>query len=281
MSARLGLPDLGVGVGLRAQHYRYVLDQRPEIDFFEVISENFMVEGGKPLHHLRSALETYRVLQHGVSLSIGAPEPPSAEYLARLKELVLLTKTPWVSDHFCWSHVPGAHLHDLLPLPYTEEAVRLVTERAKRVQDFLGVPLLLENTSSYMTFASSTMPEWEFISRIAEAADIGLLFDVNNVYVSAENHGFDPHELVRNVPHDRIVQIHLAGHTRFETYILDTHSSPVIDPVWELYRATIELTGSVSTLIEWDDEIPDFSVLAAEAEKARAVRDEALASRAA
>lgn len=281
MTARLGLPDLGVGVGLRAQHYRTVLDERPEIDFFEVISENFMVEGGKPLHHLRSALETYRVVQHGVSLSIGAPEAPSAGYLRRLKELVELTRTPWVSDHFCWSHVPGAHLHELLPLPYTEEAVRLVVERAKRVQGELGVRLLLENTSSYVTFTASTMPEWEFISRVAEGADIGLLFDVNNVYVSAENHGFDPYELVRNVPHDRIVQIHLAGHTRLEKYLLDTHSAPVVDAVWDLYRATIELTGPVSTLIEWDDEIPAFSVLAAEAEKARGVRDAALASRAA
>jgi uncharacterized protein (UPF0276 family) len=278
--ARLGLPDLGIGVGLRVPHYRHVLEKRPHMDFFEVISENFMVEGGKPLYHLDRALETYRIVQHGVSLSIGAPTPPRREYLDALKRLVDRTKTPWLSDHFCWSDTPGVNLHDLLPLPYTDEAVALVVERAKRVQDHVGVRLALENTSSYLTYSSSTMPEWEFISRIAEGADIGLMFDVNNVYVSAYNHGFDPYEFVRNIPHDRIVQIHLAGHTNLGKYIIDTHSGHVIDPVWDLYRETIELSGAVSTIIEWDDEIPDFAVLAGEAEKARGVRDSALRTRA-
>jgi len=281
MKERLGLPDLGIGVGLRVPHYRHVLDERPAVDFFEIISENFLVEGGKPLYHLNAVLETYAVVQHGVSLGIGNPEAPDPDYLERLKKLVALTKTPWLSDHFCWSAVPGVNLHDLLPLPYTEEAVRLVTERAKRVQDFLGVRLALENTSSYMAHTSSTMPEWEFISRIAEDADIGLMFDVNNVYVSAYNHGFDPYEFVRNVPHERIIQIHLAGHTNLGSYIIDTHAGHVIDPVWDLYRETIEHSGAVSTLIEWDDEIPEFSLLAAEAEQARRVRDAALQTRAA
>jgi hypothetical protein len=279
MPPRLGLPDLGVGVGLRVPHYRHILDERPAVDFFEVISENFMGAGGKPRYHLGAVREAYRIVQHGVSMSIGGPTPPDDDYLRALKKLVDETGTPWVTDHFCWCGVPGANLHDLLPLPYTEEAVRLVSERAKRIQDFLGVRLALENTSSYMAFNASSMPEWEFISRIAEAADIGLMFDVNNVYVSAYNHGFDPYEFVKNVPHERIVQIHLAGHTNLGKYIIDTHAGHVIDPVWDLYRETIELAGAVSTIIEWDDQIPEFSVLAAEASKAKQVRSAALATR--
>ena len=261
MQARLGVPDLGVGVGLRVPHYRALLDRRPEVDFFEVISENFMLAGGKPLFHLNAFLETYRIVQHGVSLSIGGPAEPDREYLTALKRLVKLTQTPWVSDHFCWCGVPQANLHDLLPLPYTEEAVRRVSERARRVQDFLEVPFALENTSSYLTYTTSTMTEWEFVSEICERANIGLMFDVNNVYVSAYNHGFDPYEFVRKIPHERIVQIHLAGHTNLGKYIIDTHDGHVIDPVWDLYRETIELTGAVSTLIEWDDNIPELEVL--------------------
>jgi uncharacterized protein len=273
--SRFGLPDLGVGVGLRVPHYRHILEHRPACDFFEVISENFMVAGGKPLYHLDRVLQTYRIVQHGVSLDIGGPEPLDRVYLAGLKDLVRRTKTPWLSDHFCWCGSSGTILHDLLPLPYTEEAVRRVVERARMVQDFLEVPFALENTSSYMTYTESSMPEWEFVSRIAEEANIGLMFDVNNVYVSAYNHGFDPHEFVRSIPHDRIVQIHLAGHTNFGKYIIDTHNGQVIDPVWELYRETIALAGPVSTIIEWDDDIPEFSVLSAEADKARALRADA------
>jgi uncharacterized protein (UPF0276 family) len=273
--------DLGVGVGLRVPHYRHVLETRPRVDFFEVISENFMCAGGKPIYHLEQVLEAYRVVQHGVSLGIGGPEPPSREYLAKLKQLVKFIDPPWVSDHFCWCGAENVSLHDLLPLPYTEEVVRLVAERARMVQDFLEVPFALENTSSYLAYTSSTMPEQAFISEIAERADIGLLFDVNNAYVSAVNHGLDPYEMVENVAHERIFQIHLAGHTNLGRYIIDTHDGPVIDPVWDLYRATIERTGAVSTLIEWDDRIPAFDVLMAEAERARAVREEALASRAA
>ena len=278
--ARLGVPDLGVGVGLRVPHYRRVLAERPEVDFFEIISENFMVEGGKPVYHLESVLETYRVVQHGVSMSIGGPEPPDRRYLESLKKLVRKVKTPWLSDHLCWCGAGGVNLHDLLPLPYTDQAVRLVAERARMVQDFLEVRFALENTSSYLYYTSSSMPEWEFVAEIAERADIGLMFDVNNVYVSAYNHGFDPYEFVRSVPHERIVQIHLAGHTNLGKYIVDTHSGHVIDPVWDLYRETIELTGAVSTLIEWDDEIPELSVLLEEAERARAVRSAALETRA-
>jgi uncharacterized protein len=273
---RLGVPDLGIGVGLRVPHYRHILSQRPAMDFFEIISENFMVDGGKPLHHLEQVQERYPLIQHGVSLSIGGPDEPDPGYLARLKQLVRRVKPAWLSDHFCWCGVPGAHLHDLLPLPYTWEAVERVAERARRVQDYLEVPFALENTSSYMTYTSSQMSEQQFISEVAERANIGLMFDVNNVYVSAYNHGFDALEFIRSVPHERIVQIHLAGHTNVGKYIIDTHRGHVIDAVWALYAETIRLTGSVSTLIEWDDEIPEWSVLAAEAEKARYTRDVAL-----
>jgi uncharacterized protein (UPF0276 family) len=273
------LPDLGVGVGLRVPHYRHVLSERPEVDFFEVISENFMVEGGKPRYHLARVLESYRLVQHGVSLGIAGPDPLDREYLKRLKRVLAEVKSPWVSDHFCWSGAGGAHLHDLLPIPYTKQAVTRVVERARQVQDFLEVRFALENTSSYLTFESSTLSEWEFIEEIAERADIGLLLDVNNVYVSAYNHGFDPYQFVEHVPHERIVQIHLAGHTNLGAYIIDTHRGEVSDPVWDLYRRTIELTGPVSTLIEWDDEIPAFDVLMAEAARARAVRDDVLSGK--
>jgi len=275
--ARLGLPDLGIGVGLRVPHYPHVLTKLPAIDFFEIISENFMVEGGKPRYHLARVLESYRVVQHGVSLGIAGPEPLDREYLKRLKRLLKEVNSPWLSDHFCWSGAGGAHFHDLLPIPYTRQAVERVVERARQVQDFLEVRFALENTSSYLTFESSTLSEWEFITEIAERADIGLLFDLNNVYVSAYNHGFDPFEFVEHVPHRRIVQIHLAGHTNLGAYIIDTHRGQVGDAVWDLYRRTLELSGPISTLIEWDDEIPEFEVLEAEAEKARRVRDSVIA----
>lgn len=277
--ARMGLPDLGVGVGLRVPHYRHLLEQRPPMDFFEIISENFMVDGGKPLYHLERVMEHYPLIQHGVSLGIGGPDGLDREYLARLKQLVRRVKPAWLSDHFCWCGAGGAHLHDLLPLPYTWEVVELVAERARQVQDYLEVPFALENTSSYMAYRSSQMSEWQFISEVAERADVGLMFDVNNVYVSAYNHGFDAREFVASVPHERIVQIHLAGHTNLGKVIIDTHRGHVIDAVWDLYRATLARTGPVSTLIEWDDEIPEWAVLAAEAAKARAVRDEVTLAR--
>jgi uncharacterized protein (UPF0276 family) len=282
MSApRLGLPDLGIGVGLRVPHYRRIFAERPHIDFVELISENFMVAGGRPRYHLERALECYPVVAHGVSLGIGGPDEPDASYLRALRAFADRADAPWVSDHFCWCGSGGAHLHDLLPLPFTRELVSRVADRAKRVQDELGRPLALENTSTYLTFKSSVLPEWEFIGEIAERADIGLLFDVNNVFVTAYNHGLDPVEFVRRVPAERIVQIHLAGHTNLGTHIIDTHRGHVIDPVWDLYRLTIERTGAVSTLIEWDDEIPELEVLLAEAERARTERELSLRARAA
>jgi uncharacterized protein len=274
------VPDLGVGAGLRVPHYRTVIEQRPEVGFFEIISENFMVDGGKPRHNLERVLEHYPVIQHGVSLGIGSREEPEPDYLRRLKALVHRVRPAWVSDHFCWTRANAHDLHDLLPLPYTWEAVDRVVERARRIQDFLEVPFALENTSSYLSYRSSQMTEWQFVSEVCERANIGLMFDVNNVYVSAYNHGFDAYEFVRNVPHERIVQMHLAGHTNLGRYIIDTHNGNVIDPVWQLYRAAIELAGPVSTLIEWDDEIPEFPELFALIQKAKGVREEALLARA-
>ncbi|HTN92025.1 MAG TPA: DUF692 domain-containing protein, partial [Sorangium sp.] len=220
-------------------------------------------------------------VQHGVSLSIGSTDPLDFDYLRRLKALLGKVRSPWVSDHLCWTGAHGVNLHDLLPLPYTEEAVRHVAARARAVQDFLEVRLALENVSSYLTFTASRMSEWEFLSAVAEEADCGILLDVNNVYVSSYNHGFDPGAYVDGVPHHRIVQFHLAGHTHHGRYILDTHSDHVTDAVWALYRRAVEHTGDVSTLIEWDDDIPAFEVLAAEAEKARAIREEVARARAA
>lgn len=268
---RLGLPNLGFGLGLRTVHYAHVFEHRPPVDWFEIISENFMVEGGRPIENLDKALASYRVVQHGVSLSIGSTAKLDWDYLAKLKKLVRKTKTPWVSDHLCWTGVHGQNLHDLLPMPYTDEAMRHVIERARIVQDYLETRLLLENASSYLTYTASDLTEWDFLSTIAEEADLGLLFDVNNVYVSSQNHGFDPRTYVDAVPAHRVVQIHLAGHTRFDRYILDTHTGEVADPVWDLYRRTIERTGPVSTMVEWDDDIPAFDVVWAEVEKARAV----------
>ncbi len=275
---RMGAPDLGVGVGLRVPHYEHLYAQWPEMDFFEVISENFMVPGGLPRRNLDRALSRWPVVQHGVSLSIGSVTPLDREYLTKLKALTRHTKTPWVSDHLCWTGAHGVNLHDLLPLPYTEEAVHHVAERIRVVQDFLELPFALENVSSYMTYTHSTMTEWAFLSAIVEEADCGMLLDVNNIYVSSYNHGFDPMDFVRGVPHRRVMQFHLAGHTNHGKFILDTHDDHVIDEVWTLYREACKLTGPVTTLIEWDANIPSFEVLAAEAEKARTAREESLAA---
>jgi uncharacterized protein len=278
---RLGLPDLGVGVGLRLPHYQHILEHLPAVDWFEIISENFMVAGGLPIANLERFLSHYRLVQHGVSLSIGSTDPLDFDYLGRLKALLRKVKSPWVSDHLCWTGAHGVNLHDLLPMPYTDEAVKHVAARARTVQDFLEVRLALENVSSYLTYASSTMTEWEFLSAIAEEADCGVLLDVNNIYVSSYNHGFDADAYIDGVPHHRVVQIHLAGHTNRGKYIIDTHSDHVIDAVWALYRRALGRTGDVSTLVEWDDDIPAFETLLAEAEKARAIREEVARARAA
>ena len=275
-NARLGLPDLGVGVGLRVAHYPTLFESHEPVgvDWFEIISENFMVEGGLPMHNLARALDRFRLVQHGVSLSIGTTDPLDREYLRKLKALLRRTGSPWVSDHLCWTGARGVNLHDLLPMPYTSEAVKHVARRAREVQDFLETRLALENVSSYLTYTSSTMTEWDFLSAVVEEADLGILLDVNNIYVSSFNHGFDPNDFVDGVPAERVVQVHLAGHTNHGRYILDTHSDHVIDPVWDLYRRALGRTGPVSTLVEWDDDIPPFDVLVAEADKARVIRRE-------
>ena len=275
---RFDLPNLGLGVGLRTTHFPYVLHERPAVDWFEIISENFMDSGGRPRYVLEQIAEQYPVVMHGVSLSVGSTDPLDLEYLRKLKNLADAVNARWVSDHLCWTGVAGKNAHDLLPIPLTEATLRHVTDRVRTVQNVLGRPLVLENPSTYVEFAASTMPEWEFLARLAEATDCGLLLDVNNVYVSAMNHDFDPAEYIRGVPHDRVVQFHLAGHTDCGTHRIDTHDSPVIDPVWELYRLAHRLTGGAATLLEWDANIPAFPVVHAEVLKSKQYMTEALAA---
>jgi uncharacterized protein (UPF0276 family) len=266
---RKGLPQLGLGVGLRTVHFSHILEHWPDVDWFEVITENFMDSAGRPRYVLDQIAERYPTVMHGVSLSIGSTDPLNFEYLAKLKRLADEIRPRWISDHLCWTGVLGLNAHDLLPIPLNEETLSHVVARIKTVQDYLERPLVLENPSTYVTFAASTMSEWEFLSRMAAEADCGLLLDVNNVYVSSVNHDFDPREYIENVPHDRIVQCHLAGHTDCRTHLIDTHDDHVIDPVWELYRLAHLKTGGISTLLEWDAKIPEFPVLHAEVKKAR------------
>lgn len=267
-------PRLGCGIGLRTKHYAYVLEHRPAVDWFEVISENFMVRGGKPLDVLDRVREHYPVVMHGVSLSIGSADPLSADYLRELRRLAARVRPAWISDHLCWTGVGGENAHDLLPLPYTEAAAKHVAERVKRVQDFLGRPIALENVSSYLRYRASAMAEWEFLTEIVERADCYVLLDVNNVYVSAFNHGFDPLDYLRGVPRERVVQFHLAGHTDKGTHLLDTHDHPIVDPVWALYAEAVRRIGPLSTLIERDDRIPELPEVAAEAARARRIQQE-------
>jgi len=266
---RFGLPNLGLGVGLRTAHYPHILRENPAVDWFEIISENYMDSGGRPRHVLEQIAERYPVVMHGVSLSIGSTDPLDFDYLRKLKSLGDAVNARWVSDHICWTGVAGLNAHDLLPVPFNEKTLAHLCARVRTVQDFLERPLVLENPSSYVGFASSTMSEWEFVTRLAEDADCGLLLDVNNVFVSSVNHDFDPAEFVRNVPHGRVVQFHLAGHTDCGTHRIDTHDDHVIDPVWELYRLAHRLTGGATTLLEWDAKIPPFPVVHAEVLKAK------------
>ncbi len=263
-----GHTEFGVGLGLRVPHYRHILANKPTCAWFEIISENFMVEGGRPLEVLDAILEQYQVVQHGVSMYFGSADKPDRAHLRRLKNLVKRTKTPWLSDHLCWGSVDGTYTHDLLPMPYTMEAAKRTAEKIRYVRDFIEVPICVENVSSYMEFHASEMTEWEFLSEVVERADCGILLDVNNIYVSSRNHGFDPMDYVNNVPHQRVGQMHIAGHTKFEKYILDTHDHPVLDPVWKLYSHATKLCGVTATLLEWDDKIPSFDEVHAEALKA-------------
>ncbi len=266
---RLGHADLGLGVGLRTVHFNHILRQQPRVDWFEIISENFIDSGGRPRYVLQQLAERYPIVMHGVSLSIGSTDPLDFEYLKKLKTLAKEVKAGWISDHLCWTGVAGRNTHDLLPIPFNGQTLQHVVERVRIVQDFLQRPLVLENPSSYVTFRDSTMDEWEFITRLAEKTDCGLLLDVNNVYVSSFNHDMDPVEFVSSLPHERIVQFHLAGHSNYTTHLIDTHDNHVIDPVWELYRLAHKLTGGVSTLLEWDARIPPFPVMHEEVLKAK------------
>lgn len=276
--ARLGHDNLGLGVGLRSAHFEHILKHQPAVDWFEVISENYIDSQGRPRYVLQQIAERYPIVMHGVSLSIGATDPLDFKYLGKLKRLAKEVKAHWISDHICWTGVMSRNTHDLLPVPFTEETLRHVVERVRAVQDFLERPFVLENPSSYITFQDSTMDEWEFVSRLAEEADCGLLLDVNNVYVSSFNHDMDPDQFIRSLPHERIVQFHLAGHSNYTTHLIDTHDNHVIDPVWELYRTAHELTGGVSTLLEWDANIPTFEVVHEEVLKAKRFMGEQLST---
>ena len=276
-------PSLGLGLGLRGEHFKDVLRGRAigRVEWFEVVTENFLPEGGRPLAVLEEVRKNFPVVFHGVSMNLGSVDPLDWDYLKKLKQFIQRFEPAQVSDHCCWTGVDGINLNDLNPLPLTEEALTHVTSRIAQVQDFLGRRILVENVSSYLTYSSSEMTEWEFLSALAHRADCGLLLDVNNVYVSSVNHGFDPVDYLCGVPAERVGQIHLAGHTTQTTesgelYLIDTHSEPVCPEVWELYGRAVELWGDRSAMIEWDDEIPKFSRLLGELRTARAVRDEAL-----
>lgn len=262
-------PHLGFGLGLRIPHYAYILENRPKIGFFEIISENFMNTAGLPLYHLDRVKETYTVVMHGVCLSLGSPEPLNRDYLKRLKKLAQRIQAPWFSDHLCFSRGLGAHhFHDLLPLPYTTAMARHTAEKARQVQDFLEIPFGIENLSAVVEFKSGTMPEWEFYREVVERSGCRMMLDINNVYVSSRNHGFEPEAYLDGLDMSKVLQMHLAGHTDYGSYVLDTHDHPVREEVWSLYEKAYRLCGGASTLIEWDDHIPAFEVALAEATKA-------------
>jgi len=268
---RFGLPNLGVGLGLRTVHYNYILEQSPPVEWFEIISENYMHTAGKPLLFLDRIAERYPIVMHGVSLSIGSTDPLDYDYLHELKTLRERVKARWLSDHLCWTGVAGKNSHDLLPLPYTEDTLLHLVKRVRAVQEYLEAPLMLENPSTYVEFLGSTMTEWEFLSELARQADCGILLDVNNVYVSAHNHGYDPKHYLANIDYNRVVQFHVAGHTHEGAHIVDTHIGPIIEPVWDLLRQAYGCAAGAAVLIEWDAEIPTFDLLMREVEHARDV----------
>jgi uncharacterized protein len=270
-------PSLGFGLGLRVEHYDAILAQAPPIDWLEALTENYLVPGGKPLHFLSRMRERYPVVLHGVSMSIGSTHPLDRQYLSQVKALAARIEPEWISDHLCWTGVAGRNVHDLLPLPYTEEALANVVERVRTVQDILGRRILLENVSSYVSFRDSRLTEWEFLKAVAEGADCLILLDVNNIYVSSVNHEFDPLDYLNAIPVERVQQIHLAGHEDHGDYLIDTHDHPVPHPVWDLYSAAVRRFGNVSTMIERDANIPPLEELCAELAAARTLAAQALA----
>jgi uncharacterized protein (UPF0276 family) len=259
----------GFGLGLRTPHYEAVLNEPHAIDWLEIITENYLVPGGKPLDYLERIRRRFPMVMHGVSLSIGSTDPIDLDYLAQVRALAKRIEPHWISDHLCWTGIEGRNLHDLLPLPYTEEALASVVERVGQVQDALGRQILLENVSSYLTYRASDMSEWEFLREVAERADCAILLDVNNIYVSSVNHGFDPLTYLQAMPRERVRQFHLAGHSDLGGHLIDTHDHPIVEPVWDLYCAAVAQFGAVPTMIERDDNIPALSELVAELRIAR------------
>ena len=262
-------PDPGLGLGLRSKHFNYILENNPQVDWFEIISENFMDSGGRPRHVLRRIAERYPVVMHGVSLSIGSADNLNFEYLAKLKNLAAEIEPLWISDHLCWTGISNLNSHDLLPLPLTEESLKHVCRKIRQAQDFLGRPMVFENPSTYLTFKQSTIEEWDFLRFMTEETGCGILLDVNNVYVSAYNNDFDAAHYIEQLPHESIVQMHLAGHRNCGDYIIDTHDNRVAPEVWKLFSRAWNLTGGVATLLEWDSGIPDFDAYHAELLKAK------------
>jgi len=267
---------LGFGLGLRTQHFDAVLNTEPDIDWFEVLSENYMVAGGKPRYYLKEIGERYPLVMHGVSLSIGSTDPLNMDYLKALKQLANEVQPQWISDHICWTSIHGVNSHDLLPLPYTEETVKHVAQRIKTVQDFLGRRILMENVSSYLSYQDSSMDEWEFVNTVAEAADCLILLDINNIYVSARNHNFNPLDYLNKINPKRVQQFHLAGHSDYGDYVIDTHDHDVPSSVWDLYCAALKRFGGISTMIERDANIPEFSALETELTIARNIARDTL-----
>lgn len=268
--------SLGFGLGLRPAHYAEILEGRPAVDWFEVITENYLVGGGRPLHYLDAIRARYPIVMHGVSLSIGSSAPLDLDYIAAVRRLADRCAPEWISDHLCWTGTDGVNLHDLLPLPYTDEALAHVVPRIATVQERLGRPLVLENVSSYVAYADSALSEWEFLTEITRRTGCRLLLDVNNVYVSSRNHGFDARAFIDGIPTDRIQQFHLAGHLDLGTHVIDTHDAPVCEAVWELYAHALRRHGAVSTLLERDDHIPPLAELVTELDRARATARDAL-----
>lgn len=265
------MPFLGYGLGLRPDYYEEILAQKPDLDWFEIVTENYLVPGGKPLHYLDRIRQIYPIVMHGVSLSIASSDALDFDYLQQIKDLAKHIEPVWISDHLCWTGVGGLNLHDLMPIPYTRQAIEYIVPRIMQIQEFFGRRILLENVSSYLTYKQSEMTEWEFVAEVVKQADCYVLLDVNNVYVSSVNHHFDPMDYINAMPADRIAQIHLAGHSNQGDHIIDTHDAPVINPVWNLYAKTIERFGRVSTMIERDDNMPPLEELLAEVRKAKRI----------
>lgn len=265
----LKYPYLGFGLGLRSIHFPYIIEHKPKIDWFEIISENYMENEGKALANLQIIRQNYPMVMHGVSLSIGSSDVLNWEYLAKLKNLAERLKPEWISDHLCWTGMQNFNTHDLLPLPYTEEVIQYTVERIVQVQDFLNQRILIENVSCYISYSASEMTEWEFFSEIVQRSDCLILLDINNIYVNSYNHGFNPDDYLSNIPKARVQQIHLAGPESKVSHLIDTHNQPVPDPVWELYKKAISHFGTISTMIERDDNIPSFEELALELEIAK------------